>query len=49
MESMIDFALEELKQIKPGSKNLLDKQMQIVYHETIENEIDNTARHREEL
>lgn len=47
MKSMIDYSLEALKQVKPDSKNLFDKQMQIIYHEAIEHELDSMTMHRE--
>jgi hypothetical protein len=49
MKTMIDYALESLQQIKPGSRNLIDKECQIIYHEAIEHELDSMTAHREEI
>ena len=49
MKTLIDYALESLKTIKPHTKNLIEKECQIIYYEIIENEIDSMSKHREEI
>ena len=49
MIGIIDYALEGLKDIKPGSNNLFDREIQVLYYETIERELDNMSEHREEV